>query len=180
MAFSIIGGGEEGDKTIVRIKEEADHSLHYMVAVALLDGNIMPEQYHHDRIVSPDVQDLLKRVLVRPNSSYTDRFPDEMATSITVTLKSGSIFAIEKTGYEGFHSSPMKWGTVVQKFKTLANPYCDQNIQDKIISSVDNIENISINELISPLTEVTVPFRTVTSTVPELPAFGNVTGESVE
>ncbi len=38
VAYNIIGGGEEGDKTKVRSKEEADHSLQYMVAVALLDG----------------------------------------------------------------------------------------------------------------------------------------------
>ena len=45
VAYNIIGGGEEGDKTLVVNKEQADHSLHYMVAVAILDGNVMPEQY---------------------------------------------------------------------------------------------------------------------------------------
>ncbi|MDP2728221.1 MAG: MmgE/PrpD family protein, partial [Dehalococcoidia bacterium] len=44
VAFNIIGGGEEGDKTTVRTKEEADHSLPYIVSVALLDGQVMPEQ----------------------------------------------------------------------------------------------------------------------------------------
>src|SRR3989304_5936503 len=34
VAHHIIGGGEGGGKTIVRTKEEADHSLHYMVAGA--------------------------------------------------------------------------------------------------------------------------------------------------
>jgi 2-methylcitrate dehydratase len=32
VAYHIIGGGEEGDKQQVRTKEEADHSLPYMVA----------------------------------------------------------------------------------------------------------------------------------------------------
>src|SRR3989442_11429659 len=32
-AYHIIGGGEDGEKTTVRTKEEADHSLPYMVAV---------------------------------------------------------------------------------------------------------------------------------------------------
>src|SRR3989449_7828218 len=41
VAYRIIGGGEEGDKTVVRTKEEADHSLPYLVAVALLDGQVM-------------------------------------------------------------------------------------------------------------------------------------------
>jgi 2-methylcitrate dehydratase PrpD len=41
----IIGGGAEGDKTVVRTKEEADHSLPYIVAVAALDGEVMGPSY---------------------------------------------------------------------------------------------------------------------------------------
>src|SRR6266567_4188662 len=40
VAYHIIGGGEEGNKQQVQTKEEADHSLPYMVAVALLDGEV--------------------------------------------------------------------------------------------------------------------------------------------
>src|SRR5262249_4265138 len=43
VAHRIIGGGEEGDKRLVRTKEEADHSLPYMVAVALIDGEVEPQ-----------------------------------------------------------------------------------------------------------------------------------------
>src|SRR5579864_8343566 len=56
VAYHIIGGGEEGDKQQVRTKEEADHSLPYMVAVALLDGEVTPAQYAPERIVREDVQ----------------------------------------------------------------------------------------------------------------------------
>ena len=45
VAYHIIGGGVEGDKKVVRTKEEADHSLPYIVAVAILDDQVMPEQY---------------------------------------------------------------------------------------------------------------------------------------
>ena len=59
----IIGGGEEGEKTLVRTKEEADHSLPYLIAAGLLDDRVMPEQYRSERIQSPDVQALLRRVM---------------------------------------------------------------------------------------------------------------------
>ena len=42
VAHNIIGGGEEGDKSIVSTKEQADHSLPYILAVAILDGQVMP------------------------------------------------------------------------------------------------------------------------------------------
>src|SRR5205807_1613894 len=44
VAYNIIGGGEEGTKTLVRTNEEADHSIPYLVAVALLDGQGLPAQ----------------------------------------------------------------------------------------------------------------------------------------
>ena len=53
VAYDIIGGGEEGAKKEIRTKEQADHSLPYLLAVALLDGQVMPEQFAPDRIARP-------------------------------------------------------------------------------------------------------------------------------
>ncbi len=55
VAFNIIAGGEEGDKKVVRTKEQADHSLPYLVAVALLDGQVLPAQFAPQRIARADV-----------------------------------------------------------------------------------------------------------------------------
>jgi 2-methylcitrate dehydratase len=46
VAFKIIGGGEEGDKRIVHTKEQADHSLPYLIAVALLDAPGLDRAIH--------------------------------------------------------------------------------------------------------------------------------------
>ncbi|HEX5083047.1 MAG TPA: MmgE/PrpD family protein, partial [Blastocatellia bacterium] len=67
VAYNIIGGGVEGDKRVVRTKEEADHSLPYIIAVAILDDQVMPEQYGPKRIGRPDVQSLLRKIRVRPS-----------------------------------------------------------------------------------------------------------------
>src|SRR6266849_5115893 len=69
VSYNIIGGGEEGNKYLVRTKEEADHSLPYMVAVALLDGEVTPAQYVPERIVREDVQSLLRKVTIRPDEA---------------------------------------------------------------------------------------------------------------
>jgi 2-methylcitrate dehydratase len=55
VAYRIIGGGEEGDKTLVFTKEDADHSLPYLIAVALLDRRVMPAQFASERLHAPDV-----------------------------------------------------------------------------------------------------------------------------
>ena len=90
VAFNIIGGGEEGDKTSsITTKEQADHSLPYVIAVAILDGDVMPAQYELRRIRREDVQNLLRRVFVTANSAYSQRFPEEMPCRIQAVLRNG-------------------------------------------------------------------------------------------
>ncbi len=154
VAYHIIGGGEEGDKTIVRSKEEADHSLQYMVSAALLDGQVMPEQYKTSRIEADDIQSLLQKVKVSPNQEYSDHFPDEMPTKLTVHLKSGKTHSIEKRDYEGFHTRPMSWDTVIQKFEGLAEPFTTKKLRQQVIDTVQNFEQHSVLNLMKLLTKV--------------------------
>ena len=107
VAYDIIGGGEEGAKTDVSTKEEADHSLPYILAVAALDGEVMPAQYAPERIRRDDVQSLLRRVRVEPDEQYSALFPERHACRVTVRTRDGRSFEREKRDYEGFHTRPM-------------------------------------------------------------------------
>jgi len=154
VAYHIIGGGEEGDKTLVQTKEEADHSLPYLVAVALLDGQVMPEQYQPDRIESQDVQSLLRRVIIKPSADYSRRFPDEMPCRITLTLRDGRRVVREKRDYEGFRTRPMSWETAVEKFEKLVAPHTDRSLCQGIIDAVSHLESIQVSELTELLGKV--------------------------
>jgi 2-methylcitrate dehydratase len=157
VAYHIIGGGEEGDKTIVRTKEEADHSLPYLVAVAILDGQVMPEQYRPERIKQEDVQELLRRVKVRPSQDYGRKFPDEMPCRIILTLRNGQGLVNEKRDYEGFRTYPMGWETVVQKFERLSSPYTRPSLRQEIVDAISNLEKIQACDLTRLLANVRVP-----------------------
>ncbi len=157
VAFNIIGGGEEGDKTVVRTKEEADHSLHYMVAVALLDDQVLPLQYRQERIEMDDVQRLLRKTIVRPAEQYSRRFPDEMACRITVALEDGRTLTKEKTDYEGFHTRPTTWDTARKKFSELSRPFAEPDLQGQIVEAVSNLEDIAVTDLTGLLARVGQP-----------------------
>lgn len=154
VAYHIIGGGEEGDKTIVRTKEEADHSLQYMVSAALLDGTVMPKQYESKRIKSDDIQSLLQKVTVTPNDEFSNRFPDEMPVKITVHLTNGNTHQVTKKDYEGFHTRPMSWETVAEKFNRLAEPYASAETREQIVETVKDFEKKKISNLMELLTQV--------------------------
>ncbi|HSL92693.1 MAG TPA: MmgE/PrpD family protein [Candidatus Limnocylindrales bacterium] len=151
VAHLIIGGGVEGDKTIVRTKEEADHSLQYMVSVAALDGQVMPDQDEPERILSDDVQSLLRRVKVVPDPVFTRRFPDEHACRLVVTLKDGRTFTREKSDYEGFHTRPASWAKAEEKFHGLAEGTVDVFRREEIVSAVRHLDDISVKNLVELL-----------------------------
>jgi 2-methylcitrate dehydratase len=151
VAYHIIGGGEEGDKTIVRSKEEADHSLQYILAVALLDGQVLPDQYEPERIGRDDVQSLLRRIGVTPKAEYSERFPEQMPCRITVRLHGGGSHTVEKSDYEGFLTRPASFAMVLDKFDRLASPHVDQQRRQRITEAVDQLEQLQVGEFMGLL-----------------------------
>ncbi len=154
VAFDIIGGGEEGDKRTIRTKEEADHSLLYMVAVALLDGQVQPEQYAPERIGAADVQSLLAKVGAEPDAGYSARFPDEMPSRVEVEMADGQVLAAEASTYRGFHSNPLDWNGALEKFSTLATPFTGESLAGQIAETVYQLEAKSVKDLTALLAGV--------------------------
>jgi 2-methylcitrate dehydratase len=148
VAYHIIGGGEEGAKTVVRTKEEADHSLPYLMAVGVLDDRVMPEQFHPDRIQRSDVQELLRKVEVRPSPAYSERFPAEIPCRVSVSLQSGAVLMNEKKDYRGFYTNPMTWDEVAAKFKHLVDRRIGTTLCSEIVDAVAGLEAISMGELV--------------------------------
>jgi 2-methylcitrate dehydratase len=170
-AYDIVGGGQYGDRKTVQTKEQADHSLPYLAAVALLDGEVMPEQFTQDRILRDDVQDLLRRVDVRPSGRiskpkpiakkidpYTRAYPEHVPTKVSVTLADGRAFSLEKRSHEGFRDQPMSWDRVIEKFERLSSRATTQPQRDAIVEAVRDLEKRDVADLTRLLgTEETAP-----------------------
>ena len=158
VAFNIIGGGEEGDRTnSISSKEQADHSLPYVIAVALLDGDVMPAQYELERIQREDVQELLRRVSVATNPVYSQRFPEELPCRIEVVLRNGESLIKESRDYPGFVSQPMSWDMARGKFDLLTAPYAKTSESKAIADAVADFEHTRIRDLMQLLARVRVP-----------------------
>ena len=151
VAYDIIGGGEEGDKRLVRSKEEADHSLPYLVAVALLDGQVLPPQFAPDRIVRADVQELLRRIVVRPDPELSARFPEQHACRVHIRLRDGRTLTREKSDYLGFITRPAGWSDVGEKFRRLVTPVAGESATERISQTVRGLEHARVEQLCSLL-----------------------------
>lgn len=153
VAFHIIGGGEEGEKKTIRVKEEADHSLPYMLSAAYLDGQVLPAQYEQDRILADDIQSLLQKVTVRENPEFSQRFPKEMAIKLEVETNDGKVYEINKDDYQGFTSRPATWDVLLEKYNLLtAN--IDSKLAADIADAINRLEEIDITELTTLLAKI--------------------------
>jgi 2-methylcitrate dehydratase len=154
LAYDFAGGGLYGVDKVIQTKEQADHSLPYLLAVALLDGDVMPAQFRLDRITRADVQQLLKKVSVRPNHEYTDQYPEKMPAKITVRLRDGSVIEHEVQDYPGLASRPFTWEEEVEKFDRLTAGRADEGLCQEIKDAARSLENIKVRDLMEPLGRV--------------------------
>jgi 2-methylcitrate dehydratase len=156
LAYDFAGGGLYGIDKVIRTKEQADHSLPYLLAVALLDGDVMPAQFAPDRIIKSDVQALLKKVSVRPNREFTEVYPAKMPAKITVRLQEGQVIEHEVQDYPGLASDPFTWEESVAKFDRLVANRVDDVLAGEIKDAVLSLENIQARDLTKLLGNVKV------------------------
>src|ERR1700678_2933387 len=163
LAYAFAGGGLYGVDKVIQTKEQADHSLPYLLAVALLDGDVMPAQFQPDRIARADVQNLLKKVSVRPNHEFTEEYPAKMPARITVRLQDGKVIEHEVQDYPGLASRPFTWDESVEKFDRLVTGRADPALSAEIKDAVRSIENIQVRDLMKLLAGVKAGQRTAAS-----------------
>jgi len=108
-----------------------------------------------------DVQNLLKKVKVHTKfplhkpkkiagvlDSYTEAYPDKLMGKLSIKLKNGKEFSLEKEDYYGFFTRPMSWDDVQKKFDRLTEKRIDKTLRENIIGTIMDLEKKSMSELI--------------------------------
>lgn len=146
-AYDFAGGGRYGNKDHPQTKEQADYNLKYLSAVALLDGQVGPEQLETERVRRDDVQNLLQRVTVIAADDLTAAYPERTSTRVHIETHDGRNFDREQSDFEGSPTRPMSWNRVVDKLNWLAEPFAQDTLRADIIRAVKQLDDIPIAEL---------------------------------
>jgi 2-methylcitrate dehydratase len=124
MTYSEIGS--EPAKWDPRTRETADHSLPYLLAVALQDGSISTHSFELDRILDPSLRPIMQRITVSENPDYSARFPAEMTSRIEITTRSGERIVEQSSYPKGHILNPMSDDDVAAKFMLACTPRLGQ------------------------------------------------------
>ena len=144
--YSILG--REREKWAPKTKETADHSLPYIVGVALLDGKVENSSYSTRRLSSPELLRLLVMITVKEDHDLTRLYPKRIANRIRVGLADGRDIVREVEVPKGHPDNPMSLEDIELKFTSLTKRFFKDRQIERIFEFVEGIED---EELISPL-----------------------------
>jgi 2-methylcitrate dehydratase len=153
-AFEFAGGGAFGAKDHPQVKEQGDYNLKYLIATALLDDQLGPAQLEETRIQGHDAQALLTRVEIRPDESFSARYPHELSARVTFRTKDQRVFVKEQNGYEGGLTNPLSWDRTVEKFHWLTEAFADEELRSELIRAVEHLDTSGLSDLTDLLAQV--------------------------
>ncbi|HZL28860.1 MAG TPA: MmgE/PrpD family protein [Acidobacteriaceae bacterium] len=117
-------------------RETADHSFNYCVAVALLDGNVGPEQFTDERIRSADVRDLMSRVDLTVDSALEGLYPSTFPGITTIHMRDGRVLTKRIDYPRGHPRNPMSRARLEEKFRLMAQEWMTPAAIDSAIAAV--------------------------------------------
>lgn len=132
----------------------AQMNIAYAIAVALLDGAVLIEQFSQERINSDDVWNLIDRTTTRHEESF-DQLPVDQreTTRVRLTLKDGSTREKTVDHPRGTGDRVLSNADIVDKYRSLTRSVISADRQSAIEKAVLDIEALDdISELMALLT----------------------------
>jgi len=145
--------GKDPEKWNPLTKETADHSLPYIVGMALLEGKIDNSTYSEKKFRDPKILDFLKKITVVEDRTLSAMYPEAVANRVTVKLSTGKVVSKQIDYHKGHPKNPMSDGEVEEKFHKLTRRILDKSRARRILDAVWNLEKAKdVSKVVSILT----------------------------
>jgi 2-methylcitrate dehydratase len=123
-------------------RESADHSFHYVVAIALMDGEVTLKSFESDRWHNSAVKKLMAKIEIVPDPSWNRREHSGAPASIKAETLDGRIFSAEVAFQRGHVKNPMEIGEIVAKFVSNVEGVIDPRQAEEIVDIVRHLETL--------------------------------------
>src|SRR5882672_1531768 len=138
--------GSEAEKWKPETRETADHSLPYITAIALIDGEVTSKQFERERFADPKVWKFLEKVKVERNAELSAMYPGAVANIVHVDLADGKRLTKRVDYPLGHARNPLKDTEVEGKFFALVTPVLGEKRARAIVDLVwklDQAKNVN-------------------------------------
>src|SRR5437016_12626134 len=144
--------GSEPEKWKPKTRETADHSLPYITAIALIDGEVTNKQFEPERFADPQVWNFLKTVKVKRNTELSAIYPDAVANIVHLDLDDGRPLTKRVDYPLGHAKNPLKDSEVEGKFVALVSPSLGEKKARGIVDLVWKLDDAkNVDELMKAM-----------------------------
>jgi 2-methylcitrate dehydratase len=140
--FAMEISADTRDKWHPKTRETADHSIPYVVAVALTKGSVWLDDFTPERIRDPRLLALMQKIEVRRNEEYTRAFPESNCCRIEVITRSGERHVREIRYAKGHPKNPMTDQEIEAKFRRLTEPVMKPAQINAILNRLWHLEEV--------------------------------------
>lgn len=111
--------GRDPEKWTPATRDTADHSLPYITARAMFDGDISNDSYAPEKLRDPRILAFMRKITVREDPALTARTgPSTVPTRVTAILADGQRVVREVDDVPGFVGRPMGRPDIERKFRS--------------------------------------------------------------
>jgi 2-methylcitrate dehydratase len=146
--YEVMGSGEANWRPETR--ESADHSLPFVMAIALMEGAVEIRHYDQMYYKQPDVRALMQKITVRIGEEPVAAWPEIPLNIVDVELKSGKIHSTKVAYHLGHFQRFMTDEQQEAKFRPLAEPLLSKKQIDDLLACLRRLDKVEqVSELIS-------------------------------
>jgi 2-methylcitrate dehydratase PrpD len=122
---------------------EAQFSMPYGAAVAVIDRAAGLDQFNPARVQSSDVRAFLEKVVMTRNADIEKTFPAEWPAFVTIHLEDGRSLEKMIRHPKGDPQNPLTWPELISKFRVLAGAVLPPYRADKIVAQVSAADSLA-------------------------------------
>jgi 2-methylcitrate dehydratase len=130
----------ERDRRYPSNQETADHSFHFLVAVALIDGELSFRQYANARWTDPKVTALMDKITITPDKAWLERQASNFPAGIKVFLRDGRVIAHDVPFPKGHPKNRFAVSDLEAKFKGCVAGVLDDRQRNFVVETVLTLE----------------------------------------
>jgi 2-methylcitrate dehydratase len=146
--YEVMGSGEANWQPETR--ESADHSLPFVMAVALLEGDVQIRHYDQAYYKRDYVRALMQKITVRIGEEAVAAWPETPLNIVDVELNSGEVLSTRVAYHLGHFQRFMTDEDQERKFRPLAEPLLPKKQIDDLLACLRGLEEVAhIGALIS-------------------------------
>jgi 2-methylcitrate dehydratase len=108
----------EPEKWAPDTRETADHSMPYIAARAMFDGEVTNESYSPEKLRDPRILAFMRKITVKEDPALTALQGDAVPTRVSAILDDGRRITRQVDDVPGFAGRPMQRTDVERKFRS--------------------------------------------------------------